>query len=341
MMNKDSFIEKYQKVPVVEFENNTSNKPLVSVIVQTYQHENYIGNCLEGILSQKTTFDFEILVGEDESTDGTRRICLEYAKKHPNKIKLFLHSRENNIIVYEKPTGIFNLKYNIYNAAGKYIAFCEGDDMWVDQNKLQKQVDFLDANYNYGMVFSDIKMIDQDNNILEPTKFYKKTRLSYRSGNIFWNLLEGNFIQTLTTCFRKELVLDYLNKFPDENFMYDLRIWLHISSTSKVKFIDEVWAYYRVHDLGISHSKDFFKKRTPLVLQSGLVNYMKMTNSPIKNIVKSTFSKVVFNLVTNRNLTLKEEQPIICMIGKKPQYLFFLFEYLIGKLLEKIKQIFK
>ena len=85
---------------------------------------------------------FEILVGEDASSDGTRDVCIAYAKKYPKKIKLFLHSRENNIRVYGKPTAKFNSAYNSYNAKGKYIAICEGDDFWTDPLKLQKQVDF-------------------------------------------------------------------------------------------------------------------------------------------------------------------------------------------------------
>ena len=119
---KDEFIRKYQKVPVKEYQNRVPKQPLVSVCVQTYNHAPYIKDTLEGILMQKTDFPFEILLGEDESTDGTRDICIEYAKKHPDKIKLYLHSRENNIKINGTPTGRFNFIYNLIHAKGKYIA---------------------------------------------------------------------------------------------------------------------------------------------------------------------------------------------------------------------------
>ncbi|MFW5983238.1 MAG: glycosyltransferase family 2 protein, partial [bacterium] len=73
---------------LIQYRHNVPDNPLVSVCVQTYQHAKYIEQCLDGILMQKTSFPFEVLLGEDESTDGTREICIEYAKKHPDKIRL-------------------------------------------------------------------------------------------------------------------------------------------------------------------------------------------------------------------------------------------------------------
>src|SRR6476659_4743748 len=145
-MNFEEFKEKYQKVPVDLFPNHVTAHPLVSVSAQTYQQVAYIKDCLEGILMQQTNFPFEILLGEDQSTDGTREICIEYAKRYPNKFRLFLHHRENNIKVSERPTAKFNFLYNLFSARGKYIAMCEGDDYWTDPLKLQKQVDEMEAN---------------------------------------------------------------------------------------------------------------------------------------------------------------------------------------------------
>ena len=337
MHNEKKFFKEHQKVPVIEYQNNTSKKPLVSVCVQTYQHEGYIAECLDGILMQKTNFDFEVLVGEDDSSDGTRKICIDYANRFPDKIKLFLHSRENNIEIYGRPSAHFNFKYNMYLSKGKYIAICEGDDYWIDPLKLQKQIDFLEANKDYGMVFSDINMIDDQSKIIGPTIFYNKTKSSYQSGAIFWELLEGNFVQTLTVCLKKDLISDYLNKFSYEKYTYDFRIWLHVASNSKIKFIDEVWASYRVHDLGISRSKDFFKKRTPLVLQSALVNYLSIINYNSNLIVKSTFSKVIYNILKNANLTIEEKKPIIRLLKNHPIYLTYLLKYLMKRLLKRLK----
>ncbi|MBI6117347.1 glycosyltransferase family 2 protein [Salegentibacter maritimus] len=140
------FKQRFEHKPVIEEPNLVAQNPLVSVCVQTYQHARYIKQCLDGILMQKTNFDFEILLGEDASIDGTREICKEYAKKFPDRIRLFLHHRENNIAIGGSPTGRFVFITNLLSAQGKYIALCEGDDYWTDPYKLQKQVNFLEKN---------------------------------------------------------------------------------------------------------------------------------------------------------------------------------------------------
>jgi len=148
-MNFLEFKKKYQKVPVVELPNkvlDNNPNPVVSCIVTTYQHRNYIKDCLDGILMQKTNFPFEIIIGEDESTDGTRDICIEYAKRYPDIIRLFLNSRNNNITLNEMPSAKFNFIYAFNMCRSMYVSLCEGDDYWTDPLKLQKQVDYMENN---------------------------------------------------------------------------------------------------------------------------------------------------------------------------------------------------
>ncbi len=118
-------------------ENN--NGIMVSVVCNTYNHEKYIANALEGFVSQKTTFPFEILVMDDASTDGTADIIREYEKKYPDLIKPIYHT------VNQYSRGLGPMKQNRERAIGKYIALCEGDDYWIDEYKLQKQVDYMEA----------------------------------------------------------------------------------------------------------------------------------------------------------------------------------------------------
>ena len=92
-MHWNYFIEKYQKSPVEHYRHKVAENVLVSVLVQTYNHERYIKDCLNSILEQKTNFDFEIIIGEDNSTDKTREICIAFANKFPEKIRLFLHKK--------------------------------------------------------------------------------------------------------------------------------------------------------------------------------------------------------------------------------------------------------
>jgi glycosyltransferase involved in cell wall biosynthesis len=121
-------------------------KPLVSVSVITYQHVDYIEQCLQSILMQKTNFPLEVVIGEDGSTDGTREICIKYAEKFTDKIRLFLRERKDVIYWHGIPSGEFNALANMKAIRGKYVAFCEGDDYWTDPYKLQKQVDYMESN---------------------------------------------------------------------------------------------------------------------------------------------------------------------------------------------------
>ncbi|MUP46840.1 glycosyltransferase [Gramella sp. BOM4] len=153
MIDFHEFKKRYEKAEVEHYPTSVSKKPMVSVLVQTYNHEKFIEQCLESILSQKTNFNFEIILGEDESSDNTRSICLEYAKKFPESIRLLLHRKKNKIRVNGITTGNFNAIYNLFTSKGKYIAFCEGDDFWTDPFKLQKQVDFLGQNDNFSFCY--------------------------------------------------------------------------------------------------------------------------------------------------------------------------------------------
>ena len=106
-------------------------KPFVSISVTTFNQKNYIKDCLDGILNQRTTFQFEIILGEDQSNDGTREVCQDYAKRYPEKIKLFLRSRKDVIYINGNATGRYNFLENLKACRGKYIALCEGDDYWM------------------------------------------------------------------------------------------------------------------------------------------------------------------------------------------------------------------
>ena len=130
------------------------HKPLVSVVVITYNQEKYIGQALDSILMQKTDFPIEILIGDDCSDDNTPNIVKRYEQEYPSLIKAFC--REENL-------GSTRNSYELYmRAKGKYIANLEGDDYWIDDKKLQKQVDFLEANLEYACCCADFVYVDYD-----------------------------------------------------------------------------------------------------------------------------------------------------------------------------------
>ncbi|MCH2174399.1 MAG: glycosyltransferase [Lentisphaeria bacterium] len=149
---------------IEEYENKVPHNVLVSVMLQTYNHEKFIEESIESVLEQETNFDFEILIGDDESTDKTREICIKYAKKYPSKIRLFLQKSAYKVIVNDKPTGIFNSYVLRHHARGKFYAQIEGDDCWGDPNKLQIQYDFLSTNKEYSVCFHDAIRVDVNGN---------------------------------------------------------------------------------------------------------------------------------------------------------------------------------
>jgi glycosyltransferase involved in cell wall biosynthesis len=217
-MNFESFKPKFQKVPVEHYPNEVPEEPMVSICVQTYQHADYIKDCLDGILMQETNYSFEILLGEDASTDGTREICIEYAEKYPEKIRLFLHYRENNIKINGNPTGKFNVLYNFYVAQGKYIALCEGDDYWTDPQKLQKQVNFLEENQDCSLCYHSAKVTYEDNSrkdtVLGPIRISEPLKFNVHE---FINNKNVLGITTASMVFRASLIKnipDFMHKIP-------------------------------------------------------------------------------------------------------------------------------
>ena len=129
----------------------SNQKPMVSVISITYNHEPYIRDCLEGFLMQKTNFPAEIIIHDDASTDHTADIIREYYEKRPDLFHVIIE-RENCYSIH-KP-----IMMPLYKQAqGKYIALCEGDDYWTDPLKLQKQFDFLESHPEYSGCFHSYK----------------------------------------------------------------------------------------------------------------------------------------------------------------------------------------
>jgi len=223
---------------VVEYENNVSKNPRVSVIIQTYNHRKYINQCLDSILNQNTNFEYEILLSEDNSSDNTRDICIKYANKFPKKIKLYLHNRKNNIKISGNPTGRYCFVWNLLKAKGKYIAICEGDDYWTDPNKLQKQVDFLEANVDYSICYHNIQDLYE--------KMVKDSRLNRPENTILsiLDLARGNFIQTVSIVFRNKIsnYPDFFLKTP----VGDYPLYMLLAEIGKIYCIAENMAVYRV-----------------------------------------------------------------------------------------------
>ena len=274
------FKKKYEKKEVKEWPNAVNQLPMVSICVQTYQHAAYIQECLDGILMQKTTFPFEILLGEDDSTDGTREICLEYAEKFPDKIRLYLHHRENNIKIGGQATGRFNFVYNLYSAKGKYIALCEGDDYWTNPLKLQKQVDFMEKILDFGICFHKVEVFQQTKSILLEDTITREVP----EVTTIRELAKGNFIHTPSVLFRNDF------KIPKWFLMTTLGDWslyMTIIKDKKIIKLQDNMAVYRLHDQGIWSEKPQ-EERDKITLKAVKLIYKNLDmEEPTKQVILS------------------------------------------------------
>lgn len=137
-----------------------NKNPIVTILMPAYNHERYISQAIESVLAQKTNYPYELLIHDDCSTDSTLAIAQNYTTKHPGKIKIFTEEENQGLLK--------SYKRLIEQSNGKYLAILESDDYWLDENKLQIQIDFLESNSDYGIVAGDIISIDENGNIIAP-----------------------------------------------------------------------------------------------------------------------------------------------------------------------------
>jgi glycosyltransferase involved in cell wall biosynthesis len=218
--------------------------PLISVRLITYNHFAYIQQAIDSILAQKTTFSYEIVIGDDTSTDGTQEILREYADRYPDKIKLLL--QEKNL------GGRHNLFQTLQACTGKYVAFLDGDDYWIDEYKLQKQVSFLEQNPDYALSFHNTQVVLE----YEQQRTYLSNAHEERELTTENILLDGWVMMTASLVMRNPNPLPSWVMHPtNRNIDYTLQLLL--SLVGKIHYSTEVMAVYWIHAKSISRN---FKK---------------------------------------------------------------------------------
>ncbi|CAH0147866.1 GNAT family N-acetyltransferase [Chryseobacterium sp. Bi04] len=203
----------------------------LSVFIMVYNHAEYLKECIDNILTQKTNFNFDIVIGEDCSKDNSREILLTYQKLYPGKFKLLLYPQ--NIGAARNQNEVFK------NCMGKYIAICEGDDYWTDALKLQKQVSFLEQNPEYSLSFHKITGISPDET--EPIIFNNPDEEKDYS---IEDLAKGNFIHTPSVVFRKNIqeLPQWINYCP----IGDYPLHMINASFGLIKYFPNSMAAYRL-----------------------------------------------------------------------------------------------
>ena len=299
------------------------NNILVSICSITYNHAPYIRQCLEGMLMQKTNFDFEIIINDDCSTDGTTEIIREYAEKYPDIVKPIYHE-ENQ---YQKGVRAMFAKFVFPKAQGKYIALCEGDDYWIDPLKLQKQVDFLENNTDYALVYTNVHFYNQRKDILVKNHL---TNISFIPKNFTDHLTHASYIAPCTWVLRKEALLELgSNLFSDGSFVLALEIW----RKNKIHFLTESTAVYRILDNSASHQMNLesrfnYLKGVFSIQKLFLTKYKDDVENYIesKNFIYSKMYNALFNIsiALNKEDLLNEMKEYFKNKGK-------IFKYLIIK----------
>lgn len=219
------------------------NRCMVSVLCTAYNHQEYIAECLESFVKQKTDFQFEVLVNDDASTDSTAEIIRQYAEKYPDIIRPFY--QEKNLYSRLKMPGLF-AKVFYPEVKGKYIALCEGDDKWCDESKLQRQVDWLEAHHEYSACVHNTTLRfcgnESDDRLLISEEGDRDVEFS-------------TVIKGMSFAFHTSSILarsEYIVEPPEFHFVAgsygftDYAIGLWLTMNGKVRFIDRPMSMYRI-----------------------------------------------------------------------------------------------
>ena len=219
---------------------------------------------------QRTTFPIEILVGEDESTDGTREICQRFAIEHGDRIRLFLNSRKDVLHINGLPTGRANVTRLMAAARGEYIALCEGDDYWTDPLKLQKQVEILSMHASMAGCAHGVQFIDERTNTTTGSPF---KQIPEGPVNIE-DIAPTRCYHTASLMFRRQALES--SWWPQVSKAYlsgDKAIALALYHAGGIYFLPEQMAVYLRHVGGASTSK-----RSDLYMQSDIQMYRETSS---------------------------------------------------------------
>lgn len=222
-----------------------TEQPLVSVCTISYNHEKYIERAIQGVIEQQYNFKVEFIIGDDCSKDGTRDIIRRYQAQYPDLI--FPLFPEKNLGAKQ------NAMQTMKRCRGKYIAFLEGDDFWTDPTKLQRQADFMEANPEYMICFTDVDLLN-DTEDEHPDPFTKPDKERLTIEDVI--MTERVFIPTATLFFRNQLP-DPLPKFFQEANNGDIAIHLVMADQGPIRYLPGKTAVYRHHSGGVTKTRQF------------------------------------------------------------------------------------
>ncbi len=221
----------------------------VSVLVFTYNQEDFIADALNSILNQKVNFQYEIIIADDGSSDTTMDIVRDFDQRFPGKI-IQLESKKN---------GVLNNVIRVSSVIrGEYIALIDGDDYWINENKLQIQTDLLDDKSEYSAVFHDaeIQHIGEAEKLLFHSKKAYSQVYNYQLELFPADIINRTILPTASTLFRKNALMHSDIQLIKDPFSIDWKLFCLIIKNSKFYYINEIWSIYRNHSRGISKNRN-------------------------------------------------------------------------------------
>lgn len=221
---------------------------VISAFCISYNHGKYIARAIEGVVSQQCSYKFEFIISDDCSKDDTASIIREYAAKYPDIIKPILNNK--NVGMQR------NYLQALYACQGKYVAFLEGDDFWIDPLKLQKQADFLEQNPDFSFCFSDVDVIDELN--VSHTFYPPFEKDVYTLSDMVLNRM--NIIPT-PTIFLRNILPRRMPDFYFEGLSGDIIVALMLADKGKAKFMSEKMAVFRNHAGGITKNPEYIARQ--------------------------------------------------------------------------------
>lgn len=270
--------------------------PLVSVFMITYNHELYIDQAIEGVLAQETDFPIELVIGEDFSSDNTREIIMGYQKRYPSVIRL---------ITADENVGIRRNVFRTQSSCrGKYVAYCEGDDYWIDSKKLAKQIEVMNGGSG------DIAGCFHDTYVLRPDGKKSRQIGTRKIDKVVdsYSLLKENNIATVSMLYDRIKVGDLFSPkwFLDCMAKGDYAVALMVAKVGNWCYIDEAMSVYRIHDGGVWSMKGNRHKA-----EQGLLFFKLLRNfyhdKHLRRIVNEKIRLQYFNLSL---VCMRERRPI-------------------------------
>jgi glycosyltransferase involved in cell wall biosynthesis len=267
------------------------SKLLISVVMITYAQEKYIREAIEGVLMQTCDFEVELIIANDCSPDETNGIIRNIIENDPNGRLIKYHFQEENIGMMP------NFHFALSKAKGKYIAICDGDDYWIDEFKLQKQVNFLEENVNYSIVYARTKKLYSNG-----TFSLFDVGINQTDDKTFKDLVLKNFIPSVTVMFKNPVLVEQLPNWFKFLPYGDWPLYLIATvSGGKVKFLNEIVSVYRMN---IGESFKLIKQLSNLHKENlKILNYIYEDKLFLtkKNIIRESIIKCNENLIVAYN----------------------------------------